>query len=249
MPATRPLSPLEAGILIYLSGEALRGRGWLRLGVRGWRLYSEVRDEQQDAYIAERLPLMARLGLLDRFDLVEFGRTRATLLYRVSQEGERRLAELEGRPCEAIPRPEDEDRGGNTFVPAPIWTALTTLQRCAAQRIGPVRFGAHGWMSIGEIGADREPLRHDDLVWLVRRGLAEVRKAPGARVGGTTRSLYRLTAAGLRAEAVDAVPSPTGRVELVEARVPEAAGPTAVPRGMLATASGSRRRRGAAGRK
>ncbi len=248
MPATRPLSPLEAGILIYLSGEALRGRGWLRLGVRGWRLYSEVRGEQQDAYIAERLPHMARLGLLDRFDLVEFGRKRATLLYRISQEGERRLAELEGRPCEPIPRPDGEDRGGNAFVPAPSWAVLATLQRCAAQRIGPVRFGAHGWMSSGEIGAGQAELRHDDLVWLVRRRLAEMRKGPGAGMGGAAKSLYRVTAPGLRAEALDAVPSAGGRVELVEARVPEEAGPTAVPRGKLAAGSGSRLRRGAARR-
>ena len=248
MPATRPLSPLEAGILIYLSGEALRGRGWLRRGVRGWRLYSEVKDEQQHAYIAERLPHMARLGLLDRFDVVEFGRTRATLLYRISQEGERRLAELEGRPCEAIPLPEPGDRGGNLFVPAPTWTALRTLQRFTRERIGPVRLGAHGWMSIGEIGAGQPTLRHDDLTWLVRRGLAEVRKVSAAREGGKPRTLYRLTAPALRAEAVDAVPGPGGEVELVETRVPGDAGPTPVPRRQPAPGSGSRGRPGGAGR-
>ncbi len=112
-----------------------------------------------------------------------------------------------------------------------------------------MRFGAHGWMSIGEIGAGQAALRHDDLVWLVRRQPGG--DAEGARraEGGTTRSLYRLTAPGLRAEALDAVPAPGGRVELVEARVPEEAGPTAAPRGKLATGSGSRRRRGAAGRR
>jgi hypothetical protein len=247
MPTIRPLSPLEAGILTYLSGEALRGRGWLRRGVRGWRLYSEVKDEQQDAYIAERLPHLARLGLLDRLDVVEFGRTRATLLYRIAQEGERRLAALEGRPCEAIPPPEAEDRGGNLFVPAPTWSALLTLQRCARERIGPVRLGAHGWMSIGEIAVGQPTLRHDDLTWLVRRGLAELRKAP-VGTEGAMRTLYRLTAPAMRAEALDAVPAPGGRVEMVETRVPDEAGPTPGPRPRLAPGSGSRRRPGAVGR-
>ena len=248
MPAIRPLSPLEAGILIYLSGEALRGRGWLRRGVRGWRLYSEVKDEQQDAYIAERLPHLARLGLLDRLDVVEFGRTRATLLYRIAQEGERRLAALEGRPCEAIPPPEAEDRGGNLFVPAPTWSALLALQRCARERIGPVRLGAHGWMSIGEIGAGQPRLRHDDITWMVRRGLAELRKASVARDGGKPRTLYRLTSPAMRAEALDAVPAPGGQVEMVETRVPAEAGPTPAPRRRPAAGAGSRHRPGAVGR-
>ncbi len=247
MPTIRPLSPLETGILTYLSGEALHGRGWLRRGVRGWRLYSEVKDELQDAYIAERLPHLARLELLDRLDVVEFGRKRATLLYRIAQEGERRLAELEGRPCEAIPPPEAEDRGGNLFVPAPTWSALLTLQRCARERIGPVRLGEHGWMSIGEIGAGQPTLRHDDLTWLVRRGLAELRKV-SIGGGGGMRTLYRLTAPAMRAEALDAVPAPGGQVEMVETRVPEEAGPTRVPSRRLAPGSGSRRRSGAVGR-
>lgn len=247
MPTIRPLSPLEAGILTYLSGEALRGGGWLRRGVRGWRLYSEVKDEQQDAYIAERLPHLARLGLLDRLDVVEFGRRRATLLYRITQEGERRLAELEGRPCDTIPPPESEDRGGNLFVPAPTWSALLTLQRCARERIGPVRLGAHGWMSIGEISAGQPTLRHDDLTWLVRRGLAELRKAP-VGTEGAMRTLYRLTAPAMRAEALDAVSAPGGQVEMVETRVPDEAGPTRVPSPRLAPGSGSRRRSGALGR-
>lgn len=248
MPAIRPLSPLDAGILIYLRDEALRGRGWLRRGVRGWRLYAEIKDEHESIYIAEKLPHMARLGLLDRCDVLEFGRKRPTLLYRVSQEGERRLAAAQGRPCEAIPRPEAGDRGGNLFVPCGSWAALTILQRCVGERIGPVRFGAHGWMSIGEVGAGQAPVRHDDLTWLVRRGLADARTAPAARDGGHARTFYRLTDPALRAEAVDAVPAPGGRVELVEVRVPLKAGPRSGALRRHTPGSGSRPRSAAAGK-
>lgn len=225
MPPRLPLSPLEVGILIFMSDEALRRRGWLRRGVRGWRHYAEIKG-RQDAYLAEKLPYMARRGLLDRAEVVEFGRTRPTMLYRISQEGERQLAQLVDRPPERIPTPGAEDGGGNLFVPASTWTALTTMKRCALDRIGPERFGAHGWMSMREIGAGQPTVQYEDLTWLVRRGLAELRSGPGTRAGGRPRTFYRLTAPGLRVELVDAVPSPSGRVELVEARVPEEAGPT-----------------------
>lgn len=225
MPPSLPLSPLDVGILIFMSDEALRRRGWLRRGVRGWRHYVEIKAKE-DAYIAEKLPHMVRRGLLDRAQVVEFGRMRPTTLYRISQEGEGRLAKLEDRRPERIPAPGTEDGGGNLFVPASTWTALTTLQRCALERIGPERFGAHGWMSMREIGAGQPTVQYEDLTWLVRRGLAELRSGPGAQAGGSPRALYRLTTPGLRVELVDAVPSPSGRVELVEARVPEEAGPT-----------------------
>ena len=224
MPPSLPLSPLEVGILIFMSDEALHGRGWLRRGVRGWRHYVEIKAKQ-NAYIAEKLPHMVRRGLLDRAQVVEFGRTRATTLYRISKEGERRLAKLEDRPPERIPAPEGDDGGGNLFVPASTWTALTTLKRCPLERIGPERFGAHGWMTMPEIGAGQPTVQYEDLTWLVRRGLAEPRSGPGTQAGGRPRTFYRLTAPGLRLELVDAVPSPSGRVELVEARVPEEAGP------------------------
>jgi hypothetical protein len=226
MPPRQPLSPLEVGILIYMSDEALRRRGWLRRGVRGWRLYFEIKAKQ-DAYISEKLPHMARRGLLDRVEVVEFGKSRPTLLYRISREGEQQLAQLEDRPPEAIPLPKAEDAGGNLFVPSSTWTALATLQRRALDRIGPERFGAHGWLSISEIGAGQPTVRHEDLTWLVRRGMAEVRNGPGAQEGGKAKTFYRLTASALRAEVVDAVPSPSGRVEMVEARVPEGPGPNA----------------------
>ncbi|MEW5929501.1 MAG: hypothetical protein AB1941_18760 [Gemmatimonadota bacterium] len=224
MPSRLPLSPLEVGILIFMSDEAVRRRGWLLRGVRGWRHYVEIKA-RQDAYIAEKLPHMARRGLLNRADVVEFGRTRPTMLYRISQEGERQLAQLVDRPPERMPEPGAEDGGGNLFVPSSTWSALTAMQRCALERIGPERFGAHGWMTMREIGAGQPTVLHEDLTWLVRRGLAELRSGPGT-AGGKPRTFYRLTAPGLRVVLVDAVPSPSGRVELVEARVPEEAGPT-----------------------
>ncbi len=226
MPPQKTISPVEATILFYLRDEAVDGCGWLRRGVRGWRLYDEIRAATGE-YISERLPGLARHGLLDRVDVVELGRERPTLLYRISEAGARAVAELEGRPVAPLPSPGADDRDrGNLFVPARSWAALATLRRHAVDRIGPVRLDAHGWMTAHEVHEAHPLVVGHDVGWLLRRGLVERRQVPAPSRPLLPLTYYRVSEWGLRTEQVDAVPSPSGTVERMEARVREEAGPT-----------------------
>ena len=224
MPPSKPLSPAEVAILAFLSEEALNRRGWLRKGVRGWRLYSEI-TEATGEYIPERLPYLARRGLLERIDVQEFGRERRTTLYRISKAGASLIAEIKGHPPTSLrPALSGDEGGGNILVPAHAWSSLATLRKCAVDRIGPVRLGAHGWLTAVEVHRETR-FRGEDLTWLLRRGLVERREVPSSFRPQMPLTYYRISDAGLRTEYVDAVPSPSGRVEFVEARVGEVTGP------------------------
>ncbi|HEX2093368.1 MAG TPA: hypothetical protein VHG28_13265 [Longimicrobiaceae bacterium] len=181
--------------------------------------------EATGEYISERLPHLASRGLLHRIDVPEFGRERPTLLFRISEAGARKVAELEGHPYTPLPVPEaDAEDRGNLFVPASAWSSLTALRRRAVDRIGPVRLGAHGWLTAVEVHQETR-LRGEDLPWLLRRGLVERREVPAPSRRQLSLTCYRISDAGLRTGYVDAVPSPSGRVEFVEARVGEEPGP------------------------
>lgn len=224
MPPHRPISPVEATILFYLRDEAADDCGWRRRGVRGWRMYGEVKAAT-GLYIFERLPFLAVRGLLDRIDVPEYGRRRPTSLYRISEAGTRAVAELERRPYRPLPVPEARDEsGGNLFAPARAWGSLDTLRRHAVEEIGPVRLGAYGWLTAAEIHREND-LRGEGLPWLLRRGLVERREVPPPPGRRTPVAYYHASPAGLRTDYVDAVAAPSGRVEVVEARVREEAGP------------------------
>lgn len=220
----RPISPVEATVLFYLRDEAADGCGWRRRGVRGWRLYGEVKEGTSE-YIPERLPYLASRGLLERIDVPEFGRERPTLLSRISEAGARLVAELEDRPYTPLPAPQmDAEDGGNLFAPTNAWSSLGVLRRSVEDRTGPVRFDVHGWLTAVEVHRETR-LRGEDLPWLLRRGLVERREVPLSFRPQMPLGYYRISEAGLRTEYVDAAPSPSGRVEFVEARVREEEGP------------------------
>ena len=224
MPPQRPVSPVEVTILFYLRDEAADGCGWRRRGVRGWRLYGEVKDATGE-FISERLPYLATRGLLERINVPEFGRERPTLLFRISVAGARKVAELEGRPYTPLPAPvADAEDGGNLFVPAAAWSSLETLRKSVVDRIGPVRLGAHGWLTAVEVHKETR-FRGEDLPWLLRRGLVERREVPAPARPHLPFTYYRISDAGLKTEHVDSAPSPSGRVEFIEAQVGEEVGP------------------------
>ncbi len=248
MPPPKPVSPMEVTVLMYLRDQAVDGRGWLRRGVRGWRLYGEVRAATGE-YISERLPHLARRGLLDRLDVPDFGRQRPTLLFRISEAGARRLEEMEGRPGRPFPPPGAQDvDGGNLYVPASAWSALETLRRYAADRLGSVRLDAHGWLTAAEIRHAQHMLCGEDVAWLLRRGLVVLHEAAGSGPSRKPIRLYRISEWGMRTEPVDAVAAPSGRVEFVEARVREEAGPRRGRKRHQKTARGPRRAPEAAGK-
>ena len=195
------MSPVSRGqailrALAVLRDAAVRERGWMRRGVRGWMFRDEV-----EAATGERLsgvlPWLAARGLADRVDVRSAAR-RATWLYRVSARGLRLLAAHEGREEPAALRAPGDDPAdaGALYLPRAAWDALETLRLHALEGLGRRRFGEHGWMTLAELRATGDPVQAADLGWLVRQGLAERRQVPGA---APPLRLFRATGRGLRA--------------------------------------------------
>lgn len=217
MPPKKPLTDEMVAVLVYLWDEATLGCGWLRRGVRGWRMYAEIRAATGE-YLMETLPYLAKRGLLDRVDVREPGRERAAQLYRISAEGARVVRALEIGRSRRLPRPAPEDENEGTFyVPGSAWSALRTPRMYAAERAGPVRLGEPGWMTQAEVrGTDRR-VRGDDFKWLVVRDLVERREVPDPDRPERRLVLYRATMPGRCIEPVEAVRSP-GEIEYVAVR-------------------------------
>ena len=204
---TRPMKQAWIWILDYLRDEALGGYGWRRRGVRGWRLYEEI-EQVLEMKIPEHLPALWRAGLVDRTRVEDSGRSSPLFLYRISQEGIRRLAELEGespRPImEPLPEAEDPEKG-SLFVPDKEWSALQLLRRHAIEHLGPMRWNQYGWMTAREMAVQLDRAVGEIIGWLRARNLVERRR--GAHARGTQQPwFYRASEQGLRAELLDAVP-------------------------------------------
>jgi hypothetical protein len=122
----------------------------------------------------------------------------------------RRLYQEEGeeQPPEFMePLPEHQDpEAGSLFVPQIEWAVLTTLRHYALERIGPKRWGDHGWLTALELARVENRAIGEILSWLRARDLVERRQS--RRGQGNVRPLwmYRASTTGLRAELVDAVP-------------------------------------------
>lgn len=239
MPEQKPLSREMLAVLHYLWDEATLGSGWLRRGVRGWRMYREIRHATKE-YLLDTLPYMAKRGLLDRVDVLEPGRERTVQLYRISTQGAQAVGETGRRKPHRVPPPEREDASEGTFyVPVSPWSVLRTLRMYAAERAGPLRFGEHGWMTLGEVRRADPGIRGDDLKWLLTRRLIERRETHEQESPERRTILYRATEQGQRAEPVEAVQSPGG-IEYVAVRVRERAGPEPRQEQGSAPAFGSR---------
>jgi len=205
----RPLKDQYLWILDYLRDEALGGYGWRRRGTRGWRLLEEV-ETALGVPVPEMLPTLHRVGLVERTRVEDPGRNGPLYLYRISAKGMRRLYQEEGvdQPPE-IMEPVQEHRdpeAGTLFVPRIEWGALETLRRYALERIGPKRWGEHGWLTALEIARLENRAIGEILLWLRARDLVERRQSTQGQGGARPLWMYRASITGLRAEMVDAVP-------------------------------------------
>ncbi len=221
----RPLKDQHLWILDHLRDEALGGYGWRRRGTRGWRLLEEV-EAALGVPVPEMLPALHRAGLVDRTRVEDPGRLSPLYLYRISLGGMRRLhqEEADEQPpelMEPLPEPQDPE-AGTLFIPRIEWGVLTTLRHYALERIGPKRWGEHGWLTALELARVENRAIGEILSWLRVRDLVERRKSTHGQ--GSVRPLwmYRASATGLQAEMVDSVPvlyEPPARVQ-VRVRAP-----------------------------
>jgi hypothetical protein len=165
---------------------------------------------------------------VDRIDVVDPGRRTPVHLYRISQGGVDYLAnEGGGSGGREIVEPALEHDGlGATsiYIPRRPWLALDLLRRHASHRLGPVRWREHGWMTAAEMRPRMSCVLGEDMPWLLGRGLVQRRVDDGA----ATRQarpvwFYRVSAAGLELELVDAAAVGSGPalfVQLGQARGP-----------------------------
>lgn len=213
-----PLARRMRIALLCLRDEARLNCGWRRKGVRGWRMYREIKDAVGRP-LMEDLPYLAKRGLLDRLDVLEPGRQRPMQLYRISEAGARLVAECQGEEYRRLPRPTaKDDSEGVFYIPVKPWSVLRTLRIYAAERVGPVREGAHGWMTLAELRRADTSVERDNMLWLLTRKLVERREVPNPDRPARRLILYRATEQGQRTEPVESIYSPRG-VQYVAVRV------------------------------
>lgn len=217
-----PLRPNALRVLQCLEEEARARRGWLRRGVRGWRLAPEV-ETLVNRRISGVLPGLWTRGYVDRIEVVDPGRQTPVHLYRIAREGVGYLASEGGGPSgrEIVEPTSEHDEFGATsiYIPRRPWLALDLLRRHAAHRLGPIRWGENGWMTTAEMRPRLSCVLGEDMPWLLSRGLVERRVDEGA----ATRQprpvwFYRASAQGLEMELVDAAAVGSGPALFVQLR-------------------------------
>lgn len=176
-----PTEPTQRVVLLWLSDLARRGGGYELRGVSGWVQPSDVSAAVDRPLATDALARLAAKGQLERHNIALPGRGAPLWLYRINPLG----AEVVGAAPPAEPG-SAEDSAQLIFTDAQ-WLALRVM-RAAKDEASPLRFTTRerGWRTIGEIRTGALALVRDASIWpedvyfLVRAGLLEKRKGPGA---------------------------------------------------------------------
>jgi hypothetical protein len=179
----------ETRALLYLWRLAAAHGGYPLRGVRGWAHFENV-QEGAGLRLSEVLPLLHKLGVVDRVDVRTPGRARPVWLYRANDAGARIASELAGTPFHRLDQPGPPECNGPVYLPDRQRGALLLLRQAHDEQAAPVRFGARGWVTGRELGRRKETWNEErggppflavdttDLRWLAGWGLIERRDEP-----------------------------------------------------------------------
>lgn len=179
----------QIGLLRWLDDLDRRECGYRQGGVFGWASHAHA-DAVLSYHIAELLPRLARLRLVDRRDVRYSERARPDWIYRITQAGSERTGH-----ARTVVAPEfDRDTEDHAVrLPRGPQAALELLRQF--HRAGTER--DDGWVTTLQV---REaavlqagpPIYSESLAWLARRGFADRRAC-----GGTLHSLWRASDLGM----------------------------------------------------